>query len=488
MPDLFPNDVAYDPMAVFDRETGEPLASIRGQNGRVVLRDTDVAIDLLDWNRLALTQPITVSDVGFIPAFIDPQGVSSEGVIRELDFVSGPARMPITSLSGLEKSAAASMVASEAAREEARAIKELADAGAFKGAPGDPGPQGDRGLPGVNAVPAAAAVAEYVQSGPVKPILDAGYVRQNGESTGRPNFSGAFSSRATYNPGNPAATGGAPGKPPTDLAPGVIDWSHDSPIGYLLHFQTRQSGAHPARTIGIGLDHPKADGTKGTGGILIAQKAASIGIEIEHRSTVTGADSWGLYVTQSNAESAAVRFEQNNEAGAPVLQMMSGVSGSSGADLLHVVAGGGTAGRLKARNGEWNWFRPFKTSDDGTTVNFLEASSALSTPEGQRNYTRMRKDSLTFYGYSGTTGTWFPQAIVGGGNKLQIRTAGSTTDLTAVPTNVMLSVEHNKIGFFGAAAVNKPAALPGDATDLATALALVNYLKNSVIKPLGLAS
>lgn len=121
MPDLFPNDVMYDAMAVFDQQTGEPVASLRGQNGIVVLRGTDVAIDLLDINRLPLAQPITVSELGFLPTFIDPEGVASNGAIRLLDFVSGPSRMPINSPRGIEQSAAASRVAAEEARDAARA-------------------------------------------------------------------------------------------------------------------------------------------------------------------------------------------------------------------------------------------------------------------------------------------------------------------------------------------------------------------------------
>lgn len=157
MPDLFPNDVTYPAMAAYDQMTAEPDLSVRGQTGLIVLRGTDLPVEILDLNRLVIrNSTLTVNQNGYLPAFIDPAGVSPSGAIRQLSFKSGEITQPIDSPQGWTRSAAGSRVLAEEAREEARAIKELAESGAFVG---PRGPEGPQGLPGPSAVPTDDTVA-----------------------------------------------------------------------------------------------------------------------------------------------------------------------------------------------------------------------------------------------------------------------------------------------------------------------------------------
>lgn len=111
--------VMYPAYPVFDPATGEPLLTIRGEAGRVVQRGTETDVTLVDSNGLSMSQPLYVTDSGFLPTFGVVEGLT------QVDFLSGSIRMPITSPTGLEAAAAESAADADASRIAAEAAAGL---------------------------------------------------------------------------------------------------------------------------------------------------------------------------------------------------------------------------------------------------------------------------------------------------------------------------------------------------------------------------
>lgn len=111
---------------------GEPLIVLRGQLGTIVQRGTDTPLTLVDVNGLPMSQPLYVTELGFLPTFGVVEGLT------QADFVSGGIRMPIWSPTGLEASAAASEAGALAAQVAAEEAEASAAASAnLVGAPAD---------------------------------------------------------------------------------------------------------------------------------------------------------------------------------------------------------------------------------------------------------------------------------------------------------------------------------------------------------------
>lgn len=160
-----------------DASTGEPLLTIWGQAGRVVQRGTEIDMTLVDANGLPMSQPIYVTDGGFLPTFGVVEGLT------QVDFVSGDVRMPVWSPAGLEASAAQSAAAAAASADAAEDIIDRANGGEFVGPMGPVGPEGAAGPAGPEAVPTMDAVTSYITTDTVvRKALDAGYARRGAAS------------------------------------------------------------------------------------------------------------------------------------------------------------------------------------------------------------------------------------------------------------------------------------------------------------------
>ncbi|WP_213816171.1 hypothetical protein [Glaciihabitans sp. dw_435] len=397
---------------------------------------------------------------------------------------SGSATAAATAKAGADTSAAAAETARAAAVVARTGAEAARDAAA---AHSDP-----------LVLPAAEALVSLIHGpGIVKDELSATYVTLAGTEpiTGRHRFAGAFTSRDVYVTADPAQTGGIVAKPSTDLAPGVIDWLHDSPFGYLFHLQARAGATAASRMIAIGLDHSANDGAdKGAGGILIAQKANSVGFELSHYAEITGTDSYGVYLKQLSTAAPLQRMEQLAVNGAPLVEIFVGASGHNATSKsLTYVDTLGNAGFVTQADGVLHWNRNVLVADrDGTHPSML----SVQENAGVTNISPVRiySTGVEFRSYTGSGTSYWPKRLLHAGNHLKIQGADTTTGVDTVPATWIDAMDFTfnggvaKIGFFGTAAVAKPAALPADASDLATAIALLNYIKNSVLKAEGLAA
>lgn len=116
--------VMYPAIAVYDPATGAPLVELRGEQGRIYLRGTEVEATLVDAQGAPIPQPLYVNDNGFLPVFGVVEGVTL------VDFVSGFIRMPIWSPAGLEAAAAISAEAALASQDAAEAAQSAAESAA----------------------------------------------------------------------------------------------------------------------------------------------------------------------------------------------------------------------------------------------------------------------------------------------------------------------------------------------------------------------
>ena len=103
-----------------------------------------------------------------------------------------------------------------------------------------------------------------------------------------------------------------------------------------------------------------------------------------------------------------------------------------------------------------------------------------------QHYVRQSSNATLFYQYNGTNYTntrWIMKA----NDQIALRMYAPAAAGTESVYTDMISAKKDALGFFGATAVAKPSSIPPDATDLASAITLLNYLKNNVVIPLGLA-
>jgi hypothetical protein len=131
-------------------------------------------------------------------------------------------------------------------------------------------------------------------------------------------------------------------------------------------------------------------------------------------------------------------------------------------------------GRLEGR-------RDFRIRDkNASTVSVVGVSENTAYAYGDvAGYTaQLGKKSLTFYSPTGG-GSLYSYAWVAGGSGINLLT-GSAGAFGAVPATSVIAVRHDQIGFLGASAQSKRAAT-ADATDLATAIALVNAIKADLV-------
>lgn len=272
--------------------------------------------------------------------------------------------------------------------------------------------------------------------------------------TARPNFTGGIRSNL-----DGISVFGVNAKPLEDKSAGVLDWGHNSDVGYLLHLV---AGTTPGGgLIGLGTDHP------GKTGLVVSNKAngaGSVGIGVQNTSTSTGTG-----------------FDGGNFGTGKLMNL---AKGNINAGTLLTLKGflASTTGILTWRNAN-DTVDLGKIEDDGTLnvygINQGRVKFGMGDSLDQRIYT-----------YTGTPGQFWTSAIKGTTNSLLFQTGQSAAHAQGAETlTTLIEIKAgSRLGFFGAAPVVKPAALPADATDLATALALLNYLKNSVVKPLGLAA
>ena len=246
--------------------------------------------------------------------------------------------------------------------------------------------------------------------------------------------------------------GAAVVKPSGDGRPGVWELVHNDTSGYLFHLLAGTSFASPAAIFGIGLDNGA-----GGAGILIANKARSVGLVINQQSTISDAAAYGIKITGQSTLAPSVRIEQNVSGAADALQLLAFGTPTASQNLLLISAGGSNAGFIKADDGRIDWRRDITIRDrDGSTVSGLKVgeNSAYATWGDTAGYwAQYDKKSVNFWSPSGGGSHW-PFRIQTGGSYLQVHT-GPAGAYGAAPTTSVLRFQHDKLAFFAAAPVKK---------------------------------
>lgn len=219
--------------------------------------------------------------------------------------------------------------------------------------------------------------------------LTASIAADNSIHTGMPNFRAGFVSKPDYSPTNTIIV-----KPSTDTDPGIIEWAHDSPSGYLFHLVTRPNMHADAALIAFGIDE---NGT----GLLVANKKLGRGIILHQHSTITSGTAYGLQGAQDSTLAPVLYLEQRVEGAAPLLSINS--KGTLGASQ---------------RSTEWK--------NDAQTLGYVEAAGKFVWQHSvyfKQNVTST--PGLQIEGNSGATSNIFEVVMpAGGGTPFAVNSNG----------------------------------------------------------------
>jgi hypothetical protein len=304
------------------------------------------------------------------------------------------------------------------------------------------------------------------------------------------NFSGPFTSLLNETTGE-----GFVIKPPTDSRPAVFGWQHASPAGYVFHFESRAGSAAPAAFIGIGLDTAAPDGTLGMSGILIANKVRAQGIVLRNHETITHGDAFGFYGAQDSAVAALVSLHARRANSTTLLELVADVANTATGKLaVFKTAGNHLAGDIDAATGTLRWIDPVDVraltvrrditlnNDTGSgSYAKLAVTSTAANPailELTADQANGSNAHLAYYRPTGG-GTYWASRLVATGQNLELQASPAVAKGSETFTAV-IGIRNNSVGFFGTAPITKRVTTP-DATDLATALTLVNALKADLI-------
>jgi hypothetical protein len=264
-------------------------------------------------------------------------------------------------------------------------------------------------------------------------------------------------------------------KPEGDQRPGVWEYTHNSNFGYLYHLLAGPKMLAPAAIIALGVDN-------GTGsGLLVVNKAeGSNGIALSQRSTVKTKAAFIGTQEATTITAPLVSLSTNVAGAADLLQLLVFGAPTSGQRAFYFGDANGQAGAIMAADGRLEWRRPVRIMARGGNDNTVDVTENESYAFGDPSarMARLSKKGITMYSPSGG-GTLWPYALIADGSGMNIFT-GPAGAFGATPANSVLAVKNNQIGFLGASAISRRAAT-ADATDLASALALVNALKADLI-------
>ena len=286
-------------------------------------------------------------------------------------------------------------------------------------------------------------------------------------------------SGTTYNPlnWNVGTPVGSPVvvKPAGDTRSGVWEYIHNGSGGYLYHLLVGADTTSGSWIAGIGIDAGEGNG------FIFRNKAKGIGLKIEQVPSITSPTAYGFAVQQNSALAPAMHLElrgagvNGDLAPATLLESYS-YTNLPGTYLQRWYSYGASAGHVAADTGKLTWFKPIENAGDS-----IIARSYDSTPAASRKHTQLHSDrGLQFWSPSGTDNLWHGFKVRASGSTLAIQSAPAGSNPDAETYTSLINFAAGRIGFFGAAAVVQPSATP-DATDLATAVTLVNALKANLI-------
>ncbi|WIE65966.1 hypothetical protein DEI99_005355 [Curtobacterium sp. MCLR17_036] len=271
-------------------------------------------------------------------------------------------------------------------------------------------------------------------------------------------------------------------KPSGDVRPGVWEWVHDAPAGYLFHLLTGQNASSASALIGMGIDN-------GGIGLFLNNKKTGVGISIQQNDSITSATAYGVYASQLSTKAPLIHVDQADGA-KHVLRVVASESSVETNELLEIITTGVSGGGyVSARSGTIYW----KSDINATQGKRLRA---VQNVVADGNSTAIEPDSLRLSTWNGGDGGYWQKRIAQNGQSLLLQGADGTsggrdaapaTWFTAVETKqVSGTAAGTQVGFYGVTPVSRQAA-PSAATDAASAVSAVNTLRDSLVA-LGLLS
>lgn len=271
-------------------------------------------------------------------------------------------------------------------------------------------------------------------------------------------------------------------KDASDVRPGVYEFVHNSPTGYLLHLLTGSSAQTASALIGLGVDNSGQ-------GIFINNKKTGVGIAIQQNNSITSGTAYGIYGNQSSTVAPLIHIDQANST-AHVLRIVSSENAVETNPTIEIIpaSNSGGGGYISAKSGNIYWRSDVVAVANGR----LRAKQQIA---GDGNNSVVSPDSVRLSTWNGAVGGYWQKRITQNGQSLLIQGADGTSGGADAAATWLTSFEAKQvsglasgtqIGFYGVAPVARQAS-PAAATDAATTQTAVNAIRTALVA-LGLLS
>lgn len=231
--------------------------------------------------------------------------------------------------------------------------------------------------------------------------------------------------------------------------------------GYLWHLMQGADSTSGDWLFGMGIDAGYGNG------ILIRNKANGIGQKIEQTNQIDSATAYGLTISQDSI--APGMYLELRPTGLAPLFVMQSFQTDQDLKMFTLASATGSVMNVNGYSGLTSWDK--NTEHVGGTLTVRSNNGVLAPA---RKYIKTdATNGVTWHSPSGTDNQWWPFRVNTGGSTWNFQAAGLSGTPDSATFSTLIQIKNNALGFFGSAAV---------------AIALLNYIKNSVLKPLGLAA
>ena len=231
----------------------------------------------------------------------------------------------------------------------------------------------------------------------------------------------------------------------------------------------------------------------GATGLVVRNKQDGVGINIQQMASVRRPSSYALYGYQASSVAPFARFDFLEGATKPLFQLTKpeSMSIASGANWFEIFDNTGRAGVIAADTGQIKWQRKIESSAASSTKGgHISATSSLAYDVSASDVDLVATDGgetgLRFRRFSGSNGLFFATRIAAESDRLKFQVGngpkakGDHSYRTAMEMRTIGSGDP-LLAFFGASPVGQPRATAPAATDLTSAIALVNDLRAKLL-------
>ncbi len=258
---------------------------------------------------------------------------------------------------------------------------------------------------------------------------------------------------------------------------------------YILHLGVNGTGG---AAIGIGVSPAEM----GAVGMVIDNYTTGVGFILQQINSISDPEAYGMYGVSNTTIAPLVTLVGAVASAAPLLQVIGGPVGAGRTAEFKWNAGASEGGWISALDGSLSWITEIRPTGGAPTVHLAQTGAAAGS-NSEAYWTIAGQKFHTAAGsVDGEGNTYFYASAVALSTdemKLQVANAPAIKGSESMQTvftakGAFFSGDGPYMAFFGGAPAQKFTALPANATDLDSAIALVNSLKNDVVKRYSLAS